>query len=282
MNDTLDIRIDQRLDSYRSYFDHSWARRVANAAEGSQLEGPVFALCVNWKATANACALPWLLAQSVPAALRGHSPEYEPYGRKALKALRERVDTDLGDSLSHMTRKKFKDWIRVIEERVRQELDRAEPAVTAEMTWRECVDAAHAGNPEFSMSIWGLQRTAYIAIFFAYEEFLRACTGLAKKNPDYRVVGFRKFATDVKTCFGADVASQCLDDERVDIARLVRNALAHNGGGITDELRKKPLELRVVDDIIQIMAPDTRELFDLLKVKVDFLVEKALTLPALQ
>ena len=83
-----------------------------------------------------------------------------------------------------------------------------------------------------------------------------------------------------------------LTDERVDFARLVRNALAHNGGRSSPEIEVKNTEhktddcrvhkLMVLDGMIQVVPDDTRFLFDLLKQKVFWLAEKAKDHPKLR
>jgi hypothetical protein len=84
---------------------------------------------------------------------------------------------------------------------------------------------------------------------------------------------------EVEKHFGQQVAQDCLNAPEVRAARLVRNALAHNGGKETDELKKIQHGIRVEGGVLQIMAPDTRRLFDVLKDRAYKLVEKALALP---
>jgi hypothetical protein len=82
--------------------------------------------------------------------------------------------------------------------------------------------------------------------------------------------------------FGPQIADDCLNSSDVKIARLVRNSLAHNGGKETDDLKKVKHGILVEDDVFQIMAPDTRRLFYVLKERAYKLVEKAVTLPNMQ
>ena len=61
----------------------------------------------------------------------------------------------------------------------------------------------------------------------------------------------------------------------IEIARLVRHALVHNGGRLTPPLKGRKHALMVEADEIQIMAPDTTELFGHLKLAASRLAGRA-------
>jgi hypothetical protein len=111
---------------------------------------------------------------------------------------------------------------------------------------------------------------------------LSRCVSLARKEPDYRVFKIKVLHSDAKAAFGEDTADYCLADHPAEVARLVRNALAHHGGMETDELKVVAHGVDVVDGVLQIMADDNRRLFDGLKEPVSKLAEKAVTLPQLR
>ena len=62
---TRPIFVDDRLESYQTFFDHAWATKIDTLATGTKLELPVFNLCINWKAAANTCIGPWLICKSL-------------------------------------------------------------------------------------------------------------------------------------------------------------------------------------------------------------------------
>ena len=51
---THTIVVDERLESYTTFFDHTWAANIDTLVVGTKLEVPVFNLCINWKAAARA------------------------------------------------------------------------------------------------------------------------------------------------------------------------------------------------------------------------------------
>ncbi len=105
------------------------------------------------------------------------------------------------------------------------------------------------------------------------------CVGLAKGKPNYKADGMQALLADARKEFGDEVADFCLVDEQVEIARLARNALAHNGGKMNDKLQKKDHGFFVVDGVLHVVAADNHRLFNMLKVRVSKIVEKALVLP---
>ena len=42
---TKPLVVDIRLDSYKTFFDHSWSERMFGLTAGSSIEAPVFDLC---------------------------------------------------------------------------------------------------------------------------------------------------------------------------------------------------------------------------------------------
>jgi hypothetical protein len=147
----------------------------------------------------------------------------------------------------------------------------------------------YMGIGTFKTTLWSSQRICYAAIYHAYENFVTRCVAEAKNKPNYRPKKHKRTPTEA---LGDDLndiipgaGDYCLKDAHVDFARLVRNALAHNGGRSAPEIEAKNTEhktdggrvhkLMILDGMIQVVPDDTRFLFDLLKQKVLWLAEKA-------
>ena len=272
--------IDERLESYKTFFDHDWARRIMDLAAGTKLDDCVFSLCVNWKAAANTHIVPWFTVTSMGHFAEGMTKAHEPLTMKVIKAMAARLLTEMGDSLRNMQRKKLSDAIAKIGKEVSEGLERQEDQeeLKPEFYWQMYLGSPHPH--QYRLIIWGSQRICYGAVYHAYEDFIRGCARIVscQKNQTGHT-GHKKLMDVVGRHFGQQVAQDCLDAPEVRAARLVRNALAHNGGKESDELRKVQHGIRVEGGVLQIMAPDTRRLFDVLKERAYNLVEKALTLP---
>ena len=70
--------VDERLESYQSFYDHQWAEHIISTLEGAKFYQAGFDLCASWKGTANARSLPWLLVESIREALEGYIQVEKP------------------------------------------------------------------------------------------------------------------------------------------------------------------------------------------------------------
>jgi hypothetical protein len=253
------IVIDPHLDSYRTFFDHGWARQMMELAEGSVLDGPVFDLCVAWRGAANTHYLPWLMMESMKSFAEGLSLTHEPLGAKLLAAMKLRLSAEMGDSLRLMQRQQLDQAIQRIGTEVQAALEKERVEFDTEFMWQRYLD-----NSEFQFSLWGSQRLCYGAVYYAYEDFLLRTYKLAMGQAAYQI---RRddFSKDFGTAFGVSLRDYCWSDPAVHVARLTRHALVHNGGRVTDKLSRQKHNLRVEGGELQIMPSDTKALFDLLK-----------------
>jgi hypothetical protein len=271
------IKIDTRVDAYKTYFDHAWYRKLDETVAGSKLEEPVFSLGMNWKSAANTHLMPWLMIQSIKRFWEGHLRGQESASEQAVTHLAQHVPAEMGDSLSHMKRKKLAEVMTQIGGRMKQVREQNDEEINPQAVFD--IFLSGPGGSELQLSIWGSQRITYGAVFHAYEDFVSRCVGLARNEPDYRAFKIKTLHSDARAAFGDTTANHCLTDSPVELARLVRNALAHQGGRETDELKKVAHGVTVVDGVLQVMPDDNRRLFDTLKDRVFKLTQAALSLP---
>jgi hypothetical protein len=154
-------------------------------------------------------------------------------------------------------------------------------ASAPDMMWQNMLQ-----NKEFQFALVGSQRLCYGAVYYAYEDFLTRCVGLAKRNTDFRLFRRGDFQREITAEFGTAICDQCWDDVDINLARVTRHALVHNGCRVNKEFNEalkavKAVKerLEVSDDEIQIMAPDTSRLFRLLKDRATQLITAALLHP---
>src|ERR1700719_2317934 len=57
------MRLDDRIASYRSFLDYRWVKEFEKLLPGTVLHEPTFVLLFSWKATANAYTMPFLMMQ---------------------------------------------------------------------------------------------------------------------------------------------------------------------------------------------------------------------------
>jgi hypothetical protein len=252
------IYIDDKLESYKTFLDHEWARRIDQQTAGTPLEELFFDLQWAWKGAANTFYMPWLTVSTMVAAGLGAATDHA-FPSRYTAALTDRLVQRMG--LNNMTTKKLVRELRQISEEVRAE-DERPPVVEIEMAWRTMLKQS-----EFQLSIWGSQRLCYAAVYYAYEDFLARCYRLSAVQPDYRVG--KGFTQDFRDQFSATLRDCCWSDPKINIARLTRHALVHNGGRLTSDLKKLNNHgLKLHGEDIQIFSAFTKSLYELLKDRV--------------
>jgi hypothetical protein len=274
------IKIDPRVDAYKTFFDHAWSRKLDELVAGSKLAEPVFSLCMNWKSAANTHLMPWLMIENLKGFWQGVLRGQESATEHAVAHLARHVPDAMGDSLSHMKRKKLAEVMAEVGGRMKEFREQYDEEIDPAALFETFLNGP--GGSELHLSIWGSQRIVYGAVYHAYENFVSRCVGTARKESDYRSPNIKALHSDVRATFGDTTADYCLTDQPVDAARLVRNALAHHGGKETDQLKKVAHGVDVVDGVLQVMPADNRRLFDTLKDRVFKLAETALALPQMK
>ena len=264
-----EIWVDERYASYERFFDHDWARRFLATTQGTRLDLGALDLCTDWKGAASVASMPWLLILTLQEFHKGYMQRSEPFLNVLAKALREHVMAGMGGALSNIKKMQLTRIIDDLNSRVRAEMSRSTRKLSAEPVWRQ-----YLAITEFRLALWSSQRICYGATYHAYENFLRQVAVIGEPQRRDRHEPIATMKKLLAKILGKDLTHELLGEERILVAQLVRNALAHNGGRPSLELRKKRHGLTIEGGVIQIMALDVRQLFDLLKGKALLIAEK--------
>ena len=275
------IQIERRLDSYKSFFDHEWFEKQTEERRGTALYQPLFDLGAAWRYAANTHVLPWLLATQVQGATEMNLNTTEPFGKKYVTHVHERLAKRMGSSLHKAQRHRMQKELDTIYEEVEAAAMSVGPLkFVPDAMWQKMLQ-----NSEFRFALIGSQRLCYGAVYYAYEDFLTRCVGLAKGKTEYRLYRRADFQREITAEFGSAVCDQCWDDPAVNLARITRHALVHNGCRVTDEFKEAVKATKypfvIEGDEIQIMAPDTSRLFRLLKDRAALVISAALKHPGI-
>ena len=266
--------IDQRMESYQSFYDHSWAKQADALARHTPLEDPLFDVCVSWKEAANTARLPWLTAHSAESFAIGFASVQSPFTQRVLRDLRDTVVKACQLDLTREQRQKIASWFDQRHAATRRAVERESKVVLAETASKERFWSEVIQLPEWGLSIEGSQRLAFAAVYFAYEHFLYRSYVIKTGLTDYRIG--QQFKQDFTAAFNEELCDECWTHSGVELGRLVRNALCHNGGRLTKYLENRKRELRIEDGQIQIWPEDVKKLFDLLKSRVYIMITACL------
>src|SRR6185437_4510020 len=236
LDDIIDVVIDPNLDSYAKFFDHDWAKKVFELVENSPLKAAIESLLVSWRSTDGAHQLPWLMVQSMKNLVDG---EYKGiigiragYLEQILKGIVNKLETRMHHNLNHEQRMGLKRVVTKIEKEEFQSLKTAEFQVKLDATayWN-----FFTHTPDFPFCLLGLQGSNYNSLFFAYEDFLAHT--IKSREPNYT-----SKKDPIKDAFarhfGQLLRDYCWTNAEVELAMLVRHALAHNGGRFGTALEK--------------------------------------------
>lgn len=277
-NSQVNVMIDHRLEAYKSFYNHAWAKKMVEITHGTKLEQLTFLLTVNLRAVTNCHTLPWLMVTSMSNLWHGFQKDHqlqEPFIRHCARELPKRMD----GKLSRMTLRKLGDEIRDLADKINEALAKEDLELTPEKLWKHYLEME---NPEWVAAIWGSQRLVFCGLFFAFEGFVKDVVAIAKGNPDYKGY-WLDLITDTKRYFGEDVGKECLEGDFIEISQLARHALAHSSGKETTKLRAKVQHgLDIVDGLVQIQCPDNATLSRGIERRSLLLVEAAVKLPQFQ
>ncbi|MEX2671124.1 MAG: hypothetical protein WD294_03320 [Phycisphaeraceae bacterium] len=265
MDDHKHYAMDSRFEKYQSFFDHRWARHFSEAAVGKGLSEASFNLLFSWKAAANAFRLPWssvmMLKNFAEAAMIRKTPPED-----LLAALAAKVSRNMDGSWTTQHAEALRSEIAVLSDQISSAMEAAAPyAFDPATAWEELIK-----DHEFAMSVIANTRNAYVAVWQGYENFVVWCVR-HKTGTTIRID--RNFPGRLCKAFNVDIARHCWIDARPEAARLIRNAIVHNGARETPQLQRIEHDIAVINGELQIWPDDVAILYNHLQQCVDQLVD---------
>ena len=261
MEEKKHFGMTSKLEKYQFFFDGEWAEKMNLLTQNSPLNEIAMDLCADWRGIAATSAFPWFMVKNLEDVAQTFVGVQKQLLTGRMRVLLDVIARDFSPSLPA----KKRPALRATLDKYRRNVESlsAKPFnVDPGWIWK-----LHLQTSDFILGIRSSQRVCFGGLYYAYENYVRRVLGLLRGNPDYRIPNDRKgkFKRDFESCFGQDLWKKCVEDKRVEIARLVRNALAHNGGRETDELKSEGHTFPVSGGEIQVTVEYTRPLFNILK-----------------
>jgi len=286
-NDISDNQlIDPNLVSYEKFFDHEWCRSTYETAKNTSLENAVDTLMMTWRSTNGAHILPWLMVESLKhfseGEIRGSQQFRANYSDTLIKMLVDNIEARMKYCLNFDQRSTLRRAVNNIEEDAHKTIEKERNEMRFDVSgyWNSLIE-----SPEFIFCILGIQRINYSSLYFAYEDFL--ANVIRTEVPTYTSKKTR-IEIEFPKQFGMSLTDFCWNHEEVDLARLTRNALAHNGGRFGAALEKyrtrfvetegtvalllRGDQFNLVNGMIQFTPDNTKHLFNVLKDRVSMIV----------
>lgn len=278
MKPEMKIRVDDDINSYKGFFDHQWAKQFKLLVESTKLSDAAFNLCAEWKGISNARSLPWLMiggmVDTVDSALNSHIPLPVKVIQDLVKKIEDRMETHR-ISLSTQDRTALCSEIKIIETQTIKKLRDNPLRGDVNQLW-----TTYLKNQEFLLAIWMSETNAFRSIYFAYENFLIKTIEVATGKQGLRA---NDLECELRELFSENIFQKCWKDVSIDLPRLIRHSLVHNGFKPTGELGSKYKgKFHVEGGKIVIMAYHTNQLFNSMKEKILVFAKEAVKLDSLK
>lgn len=116
----------------------------------------------------------------------------------------------------------------------------------------------------FNAALGKTSENCYVAIYCAYEDYILNSIKAFLSKEKLRVTDrdFNKKLTDV---LGEKVAGKCWNNNKLDLAKEIRNSLVHNGGRPTKSLLRRQNLPEIIENNILITPVEVRELYSMIK-----------------
>ncbi len=262
---------------YRGFYDENWGAEFRFALQDTKLWEAGVDLTRNWLAASQARSWPWLMVEMVDASLVRSLEEAVPFSTRKIRFIRNYLASHLkasGESARPAFYRKLEAALVDLDTHATRSMETARKQVLSDMddVWQQLVPV-----PMFHNMIWSSERSAYVALYYNYECFLKESVRRARDADTYQWN-----AADLSTVFGTVLGPQCTNDIELQIAKHARTSLAHNGGQMIKQLKNLPHRHRLEDNEIQIGASETTRLYHLLKDKAMLLAKAAKSIEALE
>jgi hypothetical protein len=267
------IILDENAASYEPFYDYEWAEALMRKAEGTQLDRTVSDLCASWRGASNTHIIPWIVMGTFKVFDEAVTKLFRTYLSHMATTMGNLLVKEMGTKLRNMQQKPLRDAVTTVSTSLHSMMNEDEFHIDVHHYWHEYLKKA-----DFQYSIWASQRLCYAAIYYAFEDFLIRCVKLASGKEKCRTQD-KDFKAVFREHFGDELLEKCWLDPKVNVARLVRHAIAHAGGRVTADLMACKHGLDVIDGELQVLLDDTKGLFSLLKERVQLLADAALALP---
>jgi hypothetical protein len=248
------ISTDPDIKAYQDYIPEDWGKNtIGPLPEGTVLERLVLDLGLSWRCTSYTAQMPATSIKAMHAAAVGRGKFVSP--DSSIVAYSDRILAKLSRQVPELVensalRARIQAALVTVTAEFRDEAAAVKEDYPVEPIWADFMQ-----DTFFRLSLWGSQRVAYVAFYNAYEAFLVECLKVGKGVSRLRSTDKAAFNDALRTALSRDMTSPCWSHHEINIARLVRHALSHNGGRVTEHLKKQKHGVELVGDMLQIMPP---------------------------
>ena len=175
---------DERLSSYRSFFDREWAHRMNRIVDGTPLDPLIFDLTLSWKGIAANNHFPRLMIELVENFWKGVQNPNAGTTAKIVEGVGIRLNQELANDLYPKQLERLKQGIDGMARDTRTLLPQARNAFDGQKMWDN-----FRSNTEFTLAVWNAQRMIFGGLYYATSIF---SSGLTRRPPRRPGIGFTR------------------------------------------------------------------------------------------
>jgi hypothetical protein len=261
------IYTDSDIKAYEGYIPDDWGEKtIEPIPEGTVVERLLLDLAISWRSASYTAQMPATSIRAMHAAAVGRSNFVSP--DSSIVAYSDRIICSLSKRVPELVEysglgARLVAELATIAAEFRDRAAAVKNHFPIEPIW-----AQFMSDPAFRISLWASQRVAYVAFYNAYEAFLVDCVKCATGASSMRTQdeGFKK---GLRTGFAKNIADSSWFHAEINVARLVRHALSHNGGRRTEDLKKQKHGIKLIGEELQIVPEDNHRMLRRLQKAVE-------------
>lgn len=267
------IFTDSEIDIYQGYMPDEWGELTFETiAADTVLERLLLDLALAWRTAAYTAQMPASSIRAMHAAALGRGNFVSP--DSSIVAYSEKIAVELTKQIPELTedralRSRLMASLVTITGELRDRTAKVKAEFPIEPIWAQFMN-----DTAFRLSLWSSQRLAFVAFYNAYEVFIVDCVKVATGLTSLRTQA-EEFRKGLRSAFTKDIADTCWFNSELNIARLVRHALTHNGGRQTEDLKKHKHAIKLIGEDLQIVPEDNHRMLRHLRKSVDSVIAVA-------
>jgi hypothetical protein len=265
------IHTETEMHGYEGYLPDEWCNKIVGLVpDGTVIDRVFLDLLMSWRSTAYTAQMPATAVRALHAATLGRGNFVSPdrsivaYSDQIIQRLTQRVPELMDDRPLRAT---LVAELAMIASEFRDRAASVQEEYPIQPIWNHFM-----GDVAFRISLWASQRVAFVAFYNAYEGFLLDTLKVGTGLPSLRSTDKKVFNEALRTALGKDVSGPCWSHHEINIARLVRHALSHNGGRETVELRSHKHGVKLFGDALQIVPEDNHRMLRRLRLAVEEII----------
>ena len=226
---TFESGVSDQLNDYLPFRKEELSLELSGLTKNTDYAGAAFEFLISLEGASNVRSFPFTLVNSTKSItdifIQNYNPPTLEVVTQFIMGIRENHPT-LGLTLKQV--KRLAKYFGEMQTAHRERMESNPPEYPIQEVWESLVVES-----VFKLMLYQSEMNAFSAVYFAYERYYKNC--IERKWPrDYR--DLKEYGKSLRG-HDDEAWKKCWEHRDVNIARLARSAIVHNGGKETDKLK---------------------------------------------